>query len=108
MALKEDINKAFESSVGGSSSEISQLSEDLAKASRDYIGELTFRVESLTGDTILATGAVVTNTGVNTLPVKISFTVSSDNPKLPTDQSNALVSVVKVDENQNKSLSGVS
>ena len=71
MALKEDINKAFESSVGGSSSEISQLSEDLAKAIRDYIGELTFRVESLTGDTILATGAVVTNTGVNTLPVAL-------------------------------------
>ena len=83
------------------------LSEDLAKAIKDYIDSLTFRVNSLKGDTVLPIGAIVTNTGANTFPVPISITVSLDNPTGITDASNSLQSVVKVDKNENIDKSGV-
>ena len=118
MALKSDIetallqnltptqDKNFKVSKEGAK-KIEVLSEQLAKAIRDYIDSLTFRVNSLKGDTILPTGAIVTNTGVNTLPVPISITVSLDNPTGATDTPNSLQSVVKVDKNDNKDKSGI-
>ena len=124
MALKDDILKALENNLTHrqviddkvktvkppteEGSKLDTLSKELAKAIRDYIDSLTFRIESSTAETILPPGSVITAAGgPNTNPIKVSTTISKDNPKGITDAPNSLQSVVKVDKNDNKDKSGI-
>ena len=124
MALKDDILKALENNLThrqviddkektvkppiGEGSKLDTLSKELAKAIRDYIDSLTFRIESSTAETILPPGSVITAAGgPNTNPIKVSTTISKDNPKGITDTPNSLQSVVKVDKNINRDKSGI-
>ena len=107
MALNNDIKQAFETSVGGESTNLTNLSNGLANAIGKYIGELNFRVEDLTAQTVLPPGAIQTPMGFNLNPVPITVTVSLTKPKGLTDQPNALVSSVKVDPIENNNKSGV-
>jgi hypothetical protein len=120
MALKDEIFEALVGSIQPDNpgenfsfsdagvNKVDTLAEELTIAIATYIGELTFRVVSIKGETILMPGTIQTAAGgPNVNPIKISITIDKDNPKGVTDRINSLLSVVKVDEAQNKSLSGV-
>ena len=115
MALKDKIKQAFEKSIGASlgpksSPEIENLAEDITKAIAKYVGDLTFKVEDLRGDGLIKSGdikIVPPNAGFNTTPVPIKINISKIKPKGLQDKSNANASVVKVDPDENKKLSGV-
>ena len=47
MALKEDIQKVFEDSIGGESDSIKELAEGLSTAIERFITKQTFRVDKL-------------------------------------------------------------
>ena len=47
MALKEEIQKVFEDSIGGSSDNIEKLAEGLSTAIEKFITKQTFRVDKL-------------------------------------------------------------
>ena len=59
MALKEDIQKVFEDSVGGDSDNIEKLAEGLSTAIEKFITKQTFRVDKLS----------MTHKGLETLPI---------------------------------------
>ena len=59
MALKEDIQKVFEDSVGGESDNIEKLAEGLSTAIERFITKQTFRVDKLS----------MTHKGLETLPI---------------------------------------
>ena len=59
MALKEDIQKVFEDSVGGESDNIKELAEGLSTAIEKFITKQTFRVDKLS----------MTHKGLETLPI---------------------------------------
>lgn len=59
MGLKQDIQKAFEDSIGGSSPETKQLAQDLTDAIEKFITKQTFRVDKLS----------MTHEGLETLPI---------------------------------------
>ena len=120
MGLKDDIFNALITNVQPDETvenfsmtnkgidKVETLSENLTKAIATYIGELTFRVVSIKGETILMPGTIQTAAGgPNVNPIKVSITIDKDNPKGATDQVNSIVSVVKVDQADNKKQSGV-
>ncbi len=86
---------------------IEVLSEQLAKAIRDYIDDLVFRVHDLKADTVILPGTIQTAAGPNVNPLQVSVKVSQDNPKGITDAPNSLQSVVKVDKIVNSDKSGI-
>ena len=59
MALKEDIQKVFEKSIGGDSDNIEKLAEGLSTAIEKFITKQTFRVDKLS----------MTHKGLETLPI---------------------------------------
>ena len=59
MALKEEIQKVFEDSIGGSSDNIEKLAEGLSTAIERFITKQTFRVDKLN----------MTHKGLETLPI---------------------------------------
>ena len=59
MALKEDIQKVFEDSIGGESDNIEKLAEGLSTAIEKFIINQTFRVDKLS----------MTHKGLETLPI---------------------------------------
>ena len=59
MALKEDIQKVFEDSIGGESDNIEKLAEGLSTAIEKFIIKQTFRVDKLS----------MTHKGLETLPI---------------------------------------
>ena len=59
MALKEEIQKVFEDSVGGESDNIEKLAEGLSIAIERFITKQTFRVDKLN----------MTHKGLETLPI---------------------------------------
>ena len=59
MALKEDIQKVFQDSVGGDSDNIEKLAEGLSTAIEKFITKQTFRVDKLS----------MTHKGLETLPI---------------------------------------
>jgi len=59
MALKEDIQKVFEDSIGGESDNIEKLAEGLSTAIEKFITKQTFRVDKLS----------MTHKGLETLPI---------------------------------------
>ena len=59
MALKEDIQKVFEDSIGGESDNIEKLAEGLSTAIEKFITNQTFRVDKLN----------MTHKGLETLPI---------------------------------------
>ena len=61
MALKEDIQKVFEDSVGGNSDNIEKLAEGLSTAIEKFITKQTFRVDKLS----------MTHKGLETQPILI-------------------------------------
>ena len=61
MALKEDIQKVFEDSIGGESDNIKELAEGLSTAIEKFITKQTFRVDKLS----------MTHEGLKTQPILI-------------------------------------
>ena len=61
MALKEDIQKVFEDSIGGESDNIKELAEGLSTAIERFITKQTFRVDKLS----------MTHEGLKTQPILI-------------------------------------
>ena len=59
MALKEDIQKVFEDSIGGESDSIKELAEGLSTAIEKFITKQTFRVDKLS----------MTHEGLKTKPI---------------------------------------
>ena len=127
MALKEEIQKVFEDSIGGSSDNIEKLAEGLSTAIEKFITKQTFRVDKLSMThrgletqpifpiTMDSTGLiplVTTSIGMPIMPIQVptrkisSFSMGvdkdggqSDNPlQNGEDQSNA--SEVRLRENE--------
>ena len=121
MALKDDIFEVLITNIQPDNpgenfslsddaiDKVDKLAIGLTTAIARYVDNLTFRIESSTAETILPPGSVITAAGgPNTNPIKVSTTISKDNPKGLTDQANFTKSIVKVDTNDNKKQSGVS
>ena len=84
MGLKADIQKAFEVSVGGKSSEIEELSIGLAKAITEYISRQEFQIEEMNAPVLAPPPAGVgiaslskTGKGSTGNPLEIINTVAS-------------------------------
>ena len=116
MALKEDIQQAFENSIDGNSDKITQLAIDLEKAIENFMLGQTFKVDKLSATAVGVQGttAPTTATGANaggpvasvvaptavtvpTLTVEVDETGGVANPKGSVE---SLTSEVGLDENK--------
>ena len=126
MALKDDILKAFETNLThdkvnqegeiktikpaiGRGTPLDTLAIDLSTAIAKYIKNLSFRIEDLKAEGWIPIGMVLTPGGPNTnpIPVKVQSSKLKNEVGLPQTQANAKASLVKVDKDENRKLSGV-
>ena len=126
MALKDDILKAFEISQThtkvnqegeietikpptGRGTPLETLAIDLSTAIATYIDRVKFRVEDLKVEGMVMPGQILTPGGPNTnpIPVKVQSSKLKNEVGLPQTRANANASLVKVDKNENRKLSGV-
>ena len=126
MALKDDILKAFETNLThdkvnqegeiktikpaiGRGTPLDTLAIDLSTAIAKYIKNLSFRIEDLKAEGSIPIGMVLTPGGPNTnpIPVKVQSSKLKNEVGLPQTLANAKASLVKVDKDENRKLSGV-
>ncbi len=125
MALKDDILKAFETNLThsevnqdgepvekkpiGKGTPLDTLATDLSTAIAKYIKNLSFRIEDLKAEGSIPIGMVLTPGGPNTnpIPVKVQSSKLKNEVGLPQTLANAKASLVKVDKDENRKLSGV-
>jgi len=126
MALKDDILKAFETNLThdkvnqegeiktikpaiGRGTPLDTLATDLSTAIAKYIKNLSFRIEDLKAEGSIPIGMVLTPGGPNTnpIPVKVQSSKLKNEVGLPQTLANAKASLVKVDKDENRKLSGV-
>ena len=126
MGLRDDILKAFENNLThnevnqegkvekvkpptGRGTPLETLAIDLSTAIAKYIKDLSFRIEDLKAEGMIMPGQVLTPGGPNTnpIPVKVQVSKLKNEVGLPQTQANAKASLVKVDKDENRKLSGV-
>ena len=130
MALKDDILKAFEISQThtkvnqegeietikpptGRGTPLDTLAIDLSTAIAKYIKDLSFRIEDLKAEGMIMPGGINTvgspAAQTNAAPVllKVQTSKLKNEVGLPQTRANANASLVKVDKNENRKLSGV-
>ena len=130
MALKDDILKAFEISQThtkvnqegeietikppiGRGTPLNTLAIDLSTAIAKYIKDLSFRIEDLKAEGMIMPGGINTvgspAAQANVAPVllKVQTSKLKNEVGLPQTRANANASLVKVDKNENRKLSGV-
>ena len=130
MALKDDILKAFEISQThtkvnqegeietikpptGRGTPLDTLAIDLSTAIAKYIKDLSFRIEDLKAEGMIMPGGINTvgspAAQANVAPVllKVQSSKLKNEVGLPQTRANANASLVKVDKNENRKLSGV-
>ena len=126
MGLKDDILKAFENNLThdkvnqegeideikpptGRGTPLETLAIDLTTAIAKYIKNLSFKVEDLKAEGMIMPGQVLTPGGPNTnpIPVKVQVSKLKNEVGLPQTLANAKASLVKVDKDENRKLSGV-
>ena len=125
MGLKDDILKAFETNLThsevnqdgepvekkpiGKGTPLDTLATDLSTAIAKYIKNLSFRIEDLKAEGSIPIGMVLTPGGPNTnpIPVKVQSSKLKNEVGLPQTLANAKASLVKVDKDENRKLSGV-
>ena len=130
MALKDDILKAFEISQThskvnqegeietikpptGRGTPLDTLAIDLSTAIAKYIKDLSFRIEDLKAEGMIMPGGINTvgspAAQANVAPVllKVQSSKLKNEVGLPQTRANANASLVKVDKDENRKLSGV-
>ena len=130
MALKDDILKAFETNLThdkvnqegeiktikpaiGRGTPLDTLAIDLTTAIAKYIKNLSFKVEDLKAEGMIMPGGINTvgspAAQANVAPVllKVQSSKLKNEVGLPQTRANANASLVKVDKNENRKLSGV-
>ena len=133
MGLKDDILKAFETNLThsevnqdgepvekkpiGKGTPLDTLATDLSTAIAKYIKNLSFRIEDLKAEGVILPGGIqvatagtpAAQTGGNTTLTKLIVKTSKlkNEVGLPQTLANAKASLVKVDKDENRKLSGV-
>ena len=126
MGLKDDILKAFEKNLThdkvnqeggideikpptGKNTPLDTLAYDLSYAIATYMDRISFKIEDLKAEGMIMIGQVLTPSGPNTnpIPVKVQVSKLKNEVGLPQTRANANASLVKVDKNENRKLSGV-
>ena len=85
MALKEDIQQAFENSIDGNSDKITQLAIDLEKAIENFMLGQTFKVDKLSATAVGVQGTTAPGTATGAAGPSVTNPTGVSIPKITAE-----------------------